>query len=109
MGVFERHGVSFVSVTQQFNTSAPPEDQRVFISQPSASAGGDVKNDPWVKTGCRAEMHVFLQEGSQETEKRPYSDVFAKPSCRLSILTRGSSQAEFEPVAFESLPPKVGI
>ena len=68
-----------------------------------------MKNDPWVKTGCRAEMHVFLQEGSQETEKRPHSDVFAKPSYRLSILTRGSWQAEFETVAFESLPPNVGI
>jgi hypothetical protein len=29
---------------------------------------------------------------------------FTNPSYRLSILTRGSSQAEFEALLFESLP-----
>jgi hypothetical protein len=35
--------------------------------------------------------------------------VLYRTPVRLSILTRGSSQAEFETVAFESLAPNVGI
>jgi len=34
---------------------------------------------------------------------------FTKHPVDYLLLTRGSSQAEFEAVAFESLPPNVGI
>ena len=50
-----------------------PEHQRVSILQPRASAGGDVKNDPWVNTDGRAEIHVLLlrtDEPSHPTSPR---------------------------------------
>ena len=64
-----------------------------------------MKNDPWVNSDWRAEMHVFLQEGSQKARNAHILTFFANPSYRLSILTRGSSQAEFEALLLNRFHP----
>ena len=45
-----------------------------------------MKNDPWVNSDWRAEMHVLLQEGSQEFKDAHILMFFTNRSRRLSTV-----------------------
>ena len=92
-----------------FRTWALTGGQRVFISQPSASAGVDVKTiHRLTPTGVQKCM-FFSRKVRRKAKNAHILTFFENSPVDCLLLTRGSSQAEFETVAFESLSPNVRI
>ncbi len=55
-----------------------------------------MKNDPWVNMNGVQKCMFFSRNVRRKSKNAHILTFFTKPSYRLSILTRGSSQAEFE-------------